>query len=59
MTGLIARSVADIRFLDTIFNQCPRKDTNIELNGYRIGYPREWFQDIGDEVWLSFLHPSH
>jgi len=46
----MARSVADIQFLDTIFNRCPRKDTEIDLRGYKIGYPREWWHDIGDEV---------
>ena len=48
--GLMARSVADIQFLDTIFSQCPRNDSEIDLQGYRIGYPREWWHDIGDEV---------
>jgi hypothetical protein len=50
VAGLIARSVADIQFLDTIFNKCPRTDSNIDLRGYKIGYPREWWNDIGDEA---------
>ncbi len=48
--GLIARTVGDIKLLDTVFSQCQRQDVDIQLEGYRIGVAREWFQDIGDEA---------
>lgn len=51
--GLIARTVADVKFLDTVFSNCPRVDAEIDLDGYRIGIAREWFLDLGDEVSMN------
>ena len=48
--GLIARTVGDIKLLDSVFSRCQRQDVDIKLQGYRIGVAREWFQDLGDEA---------
>lgn len=48
--GLMARSVGDVKLLDTVLNSCSRKDRNITLKGLRLGYPVNWWQDIGQEV---------
>ena len=50
IAGLMARSVADIQFLDSILSDCPKEAHNVSLSGLRIGYPREWWSDVGQEV---------
>ena len=50
VAGLIARTVEDIQFLDAIFNDCPRTDQDVSLEGLRIGYPYNWWDDLGEEV---------
>ena len=72
VAGLIARTVEDVQFLDAIFNDCPRTDQAVSLEGMRIGYPYNWWDDLGEEVrcvWptqvksgarvLLALHPHH
>ena len=48
--GLMARSVDDVEFLDAILSDCPSKRPEISLKGLRVGYPREWWRDLGHEV---------
>ena len=54
LTGLMARTVADIKLLDTVLNDCPRVDPQVQLEGIRLGYPTNWWKDIGEEVHLTF-----
>lgn len=46
----MARSVEDIQFLDKVLSDCPNTEQNLDLEGLNIGYPREWWQDLGREV---------
>lgn len=48
--GLMARSVEDVEFLDRTLNNCSRPRKDVQLEGLRVGYPREWWHDTGDEV---------
>lgn len=55
----MARSVADVEFLDAIINDCHSKRKDVEMNGLRIGYPREWWADLSDEVQCLTILKSH
>ena len=48
--GVMARSVADIALFNSIFSTCNTTLPNVSLAGYRIGYPTNWWANLGTEV---------
>ena len=56
LAGVMARSVADIALFNSIFSDCNTTAVNVSLAGYRIGYPTNWWADLGTEVRPS---PEH
>lgn len=48
--GVMARTVADIALFNSIFSTCNTTLPNVSLAGYRIGYPTNWWANLGTEV---------
>ena len=49
----MARTVADVHLLHSIFNDCPAPKERGGLDtvkGLRIGYPKQWWVGNGKEV---------
>ena len=53
----MARTVADIAFFNGIFSNCNTTLVNVSLAGYRIGYPTNWWSNLGTEVCPIDLQP--
>ena len=45
-----ARSVTDVKLFNDIFSDCDKAYKEIKLDGLRIGYPKNFWEDIGEEV---------
>ncbi len=48
--GVIARTVSDVMLFNSLFSDCNDAYPEVELKGMRIGYPKNFWADLGDEV---------
>lgn len=48
--GVIARTVSDVMLFNSLFSDCSEAYLEVELKGMRIGYPTNFWADLGDEV---------
>ena len=48
--GVIARTVTDVKILNSIFSDGPKQYKSIDVSKLRLGYPINIWQDVGDEV---------
>ena len=48
--GVIARTVSDVMLFNSLFSDCSEAYPEVELKGMRIGYPTNFWADLGDEV---------
>ncbi len=55
--GVNSRSVSDVKLFNNIFSDCDKSYKAVKVDGLRIGYPKNFWEDIGEEVSLltSFL----
>ena len=54
-TGVNARSVADVKLFNDIFSECGKEySSSLMAEGLRIGYPKNFWEDIGQEAGLLF-----
>ena len=51
--GVIARTVEDVILFDDIFSECRGSRQEIQLNGTRLGYPVNYWQDLDTKVKLD------
>ena len=55
----MARTVADISMLNTIFSECNTTQVDVSLAGMRFGYAVDFWTDLGPEVnFCLALHRS-
>ena len=50
MPGVNAHSVTDVKLLNSIFTDCTKDYSSINIKELRLGYPINFWKDIGDEV---------
>ena len=50
MQGVNAHSVTDVKLLNSIFTDCAKDYKSIDAKELRLGYPINFWKDIGDEV---------
>ena len=48
--GVIARTVSDVALFNSLFSDCQDAYPDVELQGLRMGYPTNFWADLGDEV---------
>lgn len=48
--GVVARTVSDVMLFNSIFSDCSEAMPELELKGLRVGYPTNFWADLGDEV---------
>ena len=48
--GVNARSVADVKLFNDIFSECGRGYSTLAAEGLRVGFPRNFWEDIGEEA---------
>ena len=48
--GVIARTVSDVALFNSLFSDCQEAYPDVELKGLRMGYPTNFWADLGDEV---------
>lgn len=48
--GVIARTVSDVAFFNALFSDCQEAYPEVGLKGLRVGYPTNFWADLGDEV---------
>lgn len=53
MVGVNARSVADVKMFNDIFSDCAEDYKEVKLEGLRMGYPKNFWEDLGEEVDLK------
>ena len=53
MQGVNAHSVTDVKLLNSIFTDCAKDYSDIDVKKLRLGYPINFWKDIGDEVRLA------
>ncbi len=51
--GVNARSVADVKLFNDIFSDCPKAYQEVKVGGLRVGYPKNFWEDLGEEVSIS------
>jgi len=49
-TGVIARTVGDVMLFNSLFSDCHDEHPDVELEGLRVGYPTNFWADLGEEV---------
>ena len=50
-TGVNARSMADVMLFNSIFSECKTTAySSVVVEGLRMGYPRNFWEDTGAEV---------
>ncbi len=42
--------MADVKLLNNIFSDCGKDYKHVSLGGLRIGYPKNFWEDLGEEV---------
>ena len=52
--GVMARHVSDVILFDKIFSSCPREYPSVSLEGMRIGFPSQWWAEVGSEAEATF-----
>ena len=50
--GVMARTVEDVIMFDDIFSECKGSRQEIQLNGSRLGYPVNYWEDLDTKVKL-------
>ena len=45
--------MADVRLFNDIFSDCPKAYREVLVEGLRMGYPRNFWEDLGEEVSIS------
>ena len=50
LQGVNAHSVTDVKLLNSIFTDCAKDYKSINVKELRLGYPINFWKDIGDEV---------
>ncbi|CAL8463001.1 g2535 [Coccomyxa elongata] len=53
-TGVNARSVADVKLFNDIFSDCPKAYREVKVDGLRMGYPKNFWEDLGAETTEAF-----
>ena len=53
MQGVNAHSVTDVKLLNSIFTDCAKDYSRIDAKTLRLGYPINFWKDIGAEVRLA------
>ena len=48
--GVIARTVSDVALFNVLFSDCQEAYPEVELKGLRVGYPTNFWADLGGEV---------
>ena len=53
--GVNARSMADVMLFNDIFSECSKTKaySSVVPKGLRVGYPRNFWNDTGEEVRLN------
>ncbi len=44
--------MADIKLFNTLFSDCSSSYSSVAVKGLRVGYPRNFWEDLGEEVGL-------
>ncbi|CAK0784780.1 hypothetical protein CVIRNUC_007984 [Coccomyxa viridis] len=52
--GVVARSVRDVMLFNTIFSDCSEGYPEVDLKGMRMGYPTNFWQDLGEETVAAY-----
>ena len=47
---MVARTVTDVMLFNSIFSDCTEVYPEVELKGMRMGYPTNFWADLGEEV---------
>ena len=47
---MIARTVSDVALFNALFSDCQEAYPDVELKGLRVGYPTNFWADLGEEV---------
>ena len=42
--------MADVKLFNNIFSDCGKDYKHVSLGGLRIGYPKNFWEDLGEEV---------
>lgn len=50
IAGVIARTLSDVMLFNSLFSDCSEAYPEVQLKGMRIGYPKNFWADLGDEV---------
>lgn len=50
VAGVNARSIADVKLFNNIYSDCDKSYKEVKLEGLRIGYPKNFWDDLGEEV---------
>lgn len=53
VAGVIARTVKDVILFDSIFSDCHYPRPDMELKGYRLGYPVNYWKGLDTRVSLT------
>ncbi len=48
--GVNARSMADVKLFNSIFSDCEKDYKDVSLGSLRIGFPKNFWEDLGEEV---------
>ena len=59
MAGVNARSVADVKLFNDIFTDCDKSYRSVELGKLRLGYPTNFWADLGLEVTHAATSKHH
>ena len=51
--GVNARTVSDVKLLNNIFSDGPKEYKDVDVSTLRLGYPVNFWRDVGDEVCLQ------
>ncbi|EIE27340.1 amidase signature enzyme [Coccomyxa subellipsoidea C-169] len=52
--GVNSRSVSDVKLFNDIFSDCDKSYKAVKVEGLRIGYPKNFWEDIGEETTGAF-----
>jgi hypothetical protein len=47
--------MADIKLFNTLFSDCSSANRPVNVKGLRVGYPINFWEDVGEEVGLLLL----
>lgn len=48
--GVNARTVTDVKLLNSIFSDGPKEYRDVDVSKLRLGYPINFWRDVGEEV---------